>query len=241
MQRLTRDQFLQLTGLTSSRFDVMQHDGHVALAFGVPIPAVAGQYFDMDVVAVRLTGELTPVVGRDVATAVILSHFDIWGDTVGRADFDARPMFFAVGIIEKKGTVIDAKGVRPREFLVTGGTQQEIVDDFALSHQDKVVVVNVTRIIEHIRETARAAGWDLSAPFFLHPQHKDYAATLAEAKSARGAALARLKRDRKKYARSKAPGPNTKSVYSRESVIGRLADAPGGKTPDVGTPGRPSS
>jgi hypothetical protein len=222
MQRLTREQFLLLTGVTSSRFDVMQHDGHVALAFGVPIPAAAGQYFDMDVVAVRLTGELTPMVGRDVATAIILTHFDVWGDAVGRADFDARPMFFAVGIIETKGTV-DAKGVRPREFLITGGTQQEIADDFARLNQDKVIVVNVTKIIGNIRETARAAGWNLGAPFFLYPQHEDYVAMLAEAKNARGAALERLKRDRKKYARSKARGPNTKSIFKNRapSELGR--------------------
>lgn len=43
MQSLSRDQFLDVLALTSGAFDQMQHAGHVALAFGTPIPAGPGK------------------------------------------------------------------------------------------------------------------------------------------------------------------------------------------------------
>jgi hypothetical protein len=48
MRGLSRDQFLTVFGLTSGGFDAQQRAGHVALAFGTPIPATPGRYFDLD-------------------------------------------------------------------------------------------------------------------------------------------------------------------------------------------------
>ena len=46
MQSLTRDEFLEVLGLTSGAFDQLQHAGHVALAFGTPLPATPGRILD---------------------------------------------------------------------------------------------------------------------------------------------------------------------------------------------------
>ena len=54
MRSLTRDQFLKIFGLTSGAFDAQQRAGHVALAFGTPIPATPGRYFDLDLVAMAI-------------------------------------------------------------------------------------------------------------------------------------------------------------------------------------------
>ena len=51
MRSLTRDEFLEILNLTSGTFDQLQHAGHVALAFGTPLPATPGRYLDLDLVA----------------------------------------------------------------------------------------------------------------------------------------------------------------------------------------------
>jgi hypothetical protein len=196
MKRLTRDKFLHCAGLSANRFDVMAHAGHVALAFSVPVPAVAGQYLDLDTIAMRITNELTPVVGRDDATLIVLTYFDVWCDAVGRADFDSRQMFFGVGII-------DASKERDREYLITSGVPEEIVADFADFKQDRVIVINVTRLIEQVREAGQSAGIDLNEPFFLPPDHPDYRQLIAEGEQLRLAALARLRQDKRRFARHK--------------------------------------
>lgn len=64
MRSLTRDQFLKVFGLTSGAFDAQQRAGHVALAFGTPIPATPGRYFDLDLVAMAIALGLTPTLGK---------------------------------------------------------------------------------------------------------------------------------------------------------------------------------
>src|SRR5580704_13420101 len=70
MRSLTRDQFLKIFGLTSGAFDAQQRAGHVALAFGTPIPSMPGRYFDLDLVAMALAAALAPTFGRQAATAM---------------------------------------------------------------------------------------------------------------------------------------------------------------------------
>ena len=71
MQSLTRDQFLELLGLTGGAFDQLQHAGHVALAFGTPLPATPGRYLDLDLVAMATNLGLTPSLGRENSTAIV--------------------------------------------------------------------------------------------------------------------------------------------------------------------------
>ena len=72
MRPLTRDQFLKILGMTSGAFDAQQRAGHVALAFGTPIPATAGRYFDLDLVGMAIALGLAPTVGRPTATTIVL-------------------------------------------------------------------------------------------------------------------------------------------------------------------------
>src|SRR5262249_11832570 len=75
---LTRGQFLKIFGLTSGAFDAQQRAGHVALAFGTPIPATPGRYFDLDLVAMAISAGLTPTLSRQAATAIVLGFFNQW-------------------------------------------------------------------------------------------------------------------------------------------------------------------
>src|SRR6516162_7230019 len=125
MRSLTRDQFLKIFGLTSGAFDAQQRAGHVALAFGTPIPATPGRYFDLDLVAMAIAAGLTPTLGRQAATAIVLGFFNQWGSAVGRADADtAQNYFFAMGLMGRRN---DER--RPREIWVTNGTTEQIMSD----------------------------------------------------------------------------------------------------------------
>jgi hypothetical protein len=88
MRSLTRDQFLKIFGMTSGAFDAQQRAGHVALAFGTPIPATPGRYFDLDLVAMAIAAALAPTLGRQAATTIVLGFFNQWVSAVGYADAD---------------------------------------------------------------------------------------------------------------------------------------------------------
>jgi hypothetical protein len=194
MRGLSRDQFLTVFGLTSGGFDAQQRAGHVALAFGTPIPATPGRYFDLDLVAMAIAAGLAPGLGRPAATTIVLAFFDQWVSAVGRADADRRQShFFAIGLVRSDDHQ------RPHEITVTNGTFEQIISD--LRDASSVIAVNITDILARLRAKARAAGIDLSQPFFFPPDHDRFAQITAEFEHEREARLVRLRRDKKKWRR----------------------------------------
>ena len=99
MRSLTRDQLLKIFGLTSGAFDAQQRAGHVALAFGTPIPASPGRYFDLDLVAMAIAAGLTPTLGRQAATAIVFGFFNQWVSAVSRADADTGQNYFFAWVL----------------------------------------------------------------------------------------------------------------------------------------------
>ena len=128
MQSLTRDEFLEVLGLTGGAFDQLQHAGHVALAFGTPLPATPGRYLDLDLVAMAINLGLMQSLGgrRDISTAIVGGFFHQWASAVGQAEADPNQNFFmAVG-----GMGWEAAKKGPKLLSVTHGTLDEITDDF---------------------------------------------------------------------------------------------------------------
>ena len=198
MRSLTRDQFLKIFGLTSGAFDAQQRAGHVALAFGTPIPATPGRYFDLDLVAMAIAAGLAPTLGRQAATTIVLGFFNQWVSAVGHADADAtQNYFFAMGLVVRNN---DER--RPREIWVTNGTIEQIMSD--LRDASSVMAVNITDIIARLRAKARAAGIDLSQPFFFPPEHERFSQIITEFKQEREARIARLRRNKNKFRRHQA-------------------------------------
>jgi hypothetical protein len=215
MRSLTRDQFLKILGLTSGAFGAQQRAGHVALAFGSPIPATPGRYFDLDLVGMAIAAGLAPTLGRQTATTIVLAFFNQWVAAVGHADADsARNYFFAMGAVGW-----DDSERRPREILVTTGTTERIMSD--LHDASSVMAVNITDMIARLRAKARAAGIDLSQPFFFPPEHERFSQIITEFKQERDARIARLRRNKKKLRRHQA-------VMSRQDIkaAARLSNAP---------------
>ena len=217
MQRLSRDEFLELLGLTGGAFDQLQHAGHVALAFGTPLPATPGRYLDLDLVAMWINLGLTPSLGRENSTAIVAGFFHQWASAVGHAEVDPRQDYF----MAVAGTGWDATNKRPKLFLVTNGTVNQIAQDF--QETAEVVgffTVNISDIIRRLRARANAAGIDLSRPFFFPPDDPRFNEILTRFTRELHARVARLRRDKKKLAATKArrrrqdivPAPRVKNV-----------------------------
>jgi hypothetical protein len=200
MQPLTRDEFLKVLGLTSGAFDQLQHAGHVALAFGTPQPATPGRYLDLDLVAMAANLALTPSLGREISTTIVVGHFDQWVSAVGHAEADRNQNFFmAIG-----GVGWDAAKKSAKLLQVTHGTLDEIAGDFR-DTKDLVgfFTVNISDIIRRLRARAHAAGIDLRRPFFFPPDDPRFNEILTQVKRERDARIARLRRDKKKFAATK--------------------------------------
>jgi hypothetical protein len=209
MRSLTRDQLLKIFGLTSGAFDALQRAGHVALAFGTPIPATPGRYVDLDLVAMAIAAGLAPTLGRPTATTIVLSFFNQWVAAVGHADADtAQNYFFAMGTV----------GWDDPEIWMTHGTTEQIMRD--LENARSVIAVNITDIIARLRAKARTAGIDLSQPFFFPPEHERFSQIIAEFEQERAARVARLRLSKQKFRRHQA-------LMNRQDIkpVTRLRDA----------------
>ena len=200
MQPLTREQFLEVLNLTSGGFDQLQHSGHVALAFGAPLPSKPGWYLDLDLVAMAMNLGLTPSLGRDASTVIVAAYFRQWASAVGHAE--AKPesdFFFAVGAVGWS-----AAKKRSELLLVTHGTLDQIAQDFR-SQRDisGLFTVNISDIIRRLRARALAAGIDLGRPLFFPPDDPRFDQILAQVKRESDARIARFRRDKKKFALAK--------------------------------------
>ena len=203
MQYLPRDEFLEVLGLTGGAFDQLQHAGHVALAFGTPMPSTPGRYLDLDLVAMAINLGLTPSFGRENSTAIVLGFFNQWGSAVGYAEADpSQDFFMAIG-----GFGWDTAKKRPKLRLVTNGTMDEINQDFRIK-PDLVgyYTINISDIIRRLRAKAAPAGIDLSRPLLFPPDDPRFNEILTRVKRERDARIARLRRDKKKFAAAQARG-----------------------------------
>jgi hypothetical protein len=166
-------------------------------------------------VGTLIAAGLTPTLGRQTATTIVLGFFNQWVAAVGHADADsAQNYFFAMGAVGW-----DNHERRPREIWVTNGTIEQIMSD--LRDASSVIAVNITDIIARLRTNARTAGIDLSQPLFFPPEHERFSQIITEFKQEREARIARLRRSKKKFRRHQA-------LMSRQDVkaVARLRDAP---------------
>jgi hypothetical protein len=201
MQSLTRSEFLKVLNLTSGAFDQLQHAGHVALAFGTPLPATAGRYLDLDLVAMATNLGLSQSFSREVSTAIVGGYFHQWASAVGHAEADQTQDYFMA--VAGVGSDLVKKG--PKLLAVTHGKLEEIFDDFSgMKGLVGSCMINISDIIRRLRARARAAGIDLDLPFFFPPGDARFDQILLQVKRERDSRIARLRRDKNKFAAVKA-------------------------------------
>ena len=200
MQTLTRNEFLELLNLSSGTFDQLRHAGHVALAFGVPLPAMPGRYLDLDLLAMAVNLGLAQSLGREIATTIVAGFFHQWASAVGHAEADpARDYFMAVA-----GIGWDEANKGPKYLVLTNGRMDEIHKDFQ-GTKDLVgyFTVNISDIIRRLRAKAQSLGIDLTRPFFFAPDDPRFGEFLNQVRRERDARIARLRRDKKRRAIAK--------------------------------------
>ena len=213
MQAISRTEFLELLGLSSGAFDQLQHAGHVALAFGTPLPATPGRCLDLDLVAMAIDLGLTPWLGREVSTVIVSGFFHQWASGIGHAEADPSQNFFmAVG-----GVGTSAVNASGKLLLVTHGTLNQIADDFR-DVKDLVgyFTVNVSDIVRRLRARGQAAGIDLSRPFFFLPDDLQFVEILTQVKRERDARIARFRRDKRNSQPQRRAVADTKSLNCPE-------------------------
>ena len=144
---------------------------------------------------------LTQSLGREISTAIVAGFFNQWASAVGQTEADPKQDYFmAVG-----GVDWDATKKSPKLLLVTNGTVDEIAQDFRnMTSLVGFFTVNISDIIRRLRVRAHEAGIDLSGTFFFPPHHPQFSAILTRVKRERDARIARLRRDKKKFAAAKA-------------------------------------
>jgi hypothetical protein len=203
MQWITRREFIELEGLDEGVLDAMQRHGQVSLAFGASLPGTPGRYLDVDLVAMSINLGLSPTLGRATATTIVLAFFLNWIRAVARADADQTQDFFLA---------IGAFGIRdyvkrvPKLYGVADGTLDDIQGDFG-QHADPLVsavYVNISDIIRRLRVRARQVGINLEGRFFFLPDDPRFDEILPLVERERDARMARLRKDKKKFAATKA-------------------------------------
>ena len=181
--------------MSSPGFDALQRDGHTALAFGTPIPATPGQYFDLDLVGMAIAAGMTPTFGRDVATTIVLGFFNQWVAAVGESESDkTQNYFFAIGAFGG-----DVARKKPDEYRITHGPMEQVSSDLRDAHA--VMMVNITDILARLRVRAVEVGVDLSQPFFFPPEHERFLQVIDEFEQEREARVARYRRDKTRFRR----------------------------------------
>jgi hypothetical protein len=193
---LARPQLNAVLGLDDNVFDQRAHKNRLPLGWSA-VPATAGQYFPIDLICIRTSDELATMVGYEHAAMLVRTHFGHIAETVSRSDAEGgrRAYFIALAV---------AGAGKQLEYFLTSGLPEEILGDLARENfpYRRVILVNITALASELRQRAQKVGVDLSAPFFLPPDHPQFAELIGAAEQARKDTLAALKkRDPQRAAR----------------------------------------
>jgi len=204
MQTLTRAQYLQLTGIPSATLDNRTRWGQAVFAFG-EVPVGHGAYTPLDVLLARTLDALVPQLGGRRAAADMMRIQSVnWLEAVERAEW-SRPQiecYFEIAIRRPHWPWQN----HPDDFFVevNAGTLREIGGKLGQEPRGAAGItrasVNLSRLLEDVREIGRRLRIDLSAPFTLPPDHPDHDARQKEIAAQRRAARDRL------WAKGRKPG-----------------------------------
>jgi hypothetical protein len=183
---LTRAEFLKLSRLSDENFSQISMRNEASLAFGAMIPGAHGCYLGLDAVGMRLGTELSQLLVRAEAAAILNLNWSTWVDGIGRAEWDLRDIYFATGMLQTG---------KKREFLVCSGTPREIADDFERNRfrGARFVAINLKLLLCDVRQIAADEGIELPDPLLPRPDSPEYLALIREGEEHRAKAMRRMR------------------------------------------------
>jgi hypothetical protein len=174
---LTGKQFCAVAPVERANLDQLRRRKQLPMAFGRDAPIAVDRYRPLDAAAFAFGNAITPTCGRKLAAAIIREFWDVWLDGIRLWEWWPRREG------EKPPAIIFFVGKRliPRReaYFVTTGTFEDVIEDLnglpdARSPAPATHVI-IGDVLAGLRSRARAAGIDLSAPFFPPPDHPDQA------------------------------------------------------------------
>ena len=131
------------------------------MAFGQRDAYASLRYLGLDGVALLLADTVTKSHGRPFAAAAIRTHWDTWGEVVAHAEANpAQPANFCIVDFRLPGgkaghMVCGATGAIDEEALAL---RLAMTPQAKGAEPERIVCVNVTRLIRFMRETAAGHG-----------------------------------------------------------------------------------
>jgi hypothetical protein len=164
---------LEAAGVKQKQWRNLHRDKATALAFGVASPSMAGRYFDIDAAVLRLMLDAAPGVGQAEAAALVRLHSDTVLEAIASADADSEPMWLIFAAHRQPdGNWAYNMGSGRLSELPTLSLRG------APHVPDRMVLVNVSKVLATVRANAAKAGLDLSQPFFPPPGSEAYEAIM---------------------------------------------------------------
>jgi hypothetical protein len=171
---ITRQQMLLATGISGSVFDRMISRAGMALTFGVVRAPVANRYIATDPIFARVVIELAAASREPqplIAALVRLNNVTVL-DTIVRAETESKPLLVAFIKGANDVQLIGETDSGLRNHLwgppKSGRLQRP-------ERLEKLVAIDLTELIDAVRQRAEAGGFDLGVPLFLVPDDPRYA------------------------------------------------------------------
>jgi hypothetical protein len=222
--KLNRQQFCALTGLSSPNLDNRTRASQLALAFGIQMPAVVGEYHPLDVFANALADALAERgFARETAARIVREHHETWLLGLTRAEWEFRMVSYDQHgeKIEPTREIYFALARFPggcgkgESFRAAAGLPDEALAELRQAGPAAdMVLVNIHEVLDVVRDAFYendlleqfVVGPGSNMPLFTRPRsHPEFPEWRAEIERYRQQSIDRVKtRERVRRERSRA-------------------------------------
>jgi hypothetical protein len=192
MRMMTLDELLTATATTFNVLKQWRHRDQIALSFGQRFAYASLRYLPLDGIGLLLADAVAKSHGRTFAAQAVRVHWDTWAEVVAHAEDDpTRPANFCVVDFRladgKQGHMVcGAAGAIDEEALAL---RLAMTPQAKGAEPERIVCVNVARLIRFMRENAARHGIDLLDRFLPPPGDPALVDLLAPWKAAKESAI----------------------------------------------------
>ena len=198
MRIITPSEFFAAANVQPATFRTMCKRGETALAFGAPHALAGGHFLDLDAAIFRIAHDLSAAFGTKMAAGLVRTFSDVVAVAVSRADLEVpEPVWLFAIEFGHRPPGVTAKRHCYGHIKLAAATLPEVFGKSAAGEPDipaRITMVNVSRVLADLRDAARHAGFDLSAPFLPPLDDPEFVEARAEAKQSREQMLAAVRR-----------------------------------------------